>query len=316
MNENIFINIASFRDPSLAITIKSALHHADKPENLIFGVGAQYYDGEMPRLDVDKSQLRLISYNPDTRPGVVRIRYEISKLLKDEKYFYMIDSHTLFSPGWDTKAIAYLNEAKIESKSNEVILSGCGSKENIDYIENSKYFLEKRNDDGSDAEGGYLAFVSSDFPIPKTKNLTKHFHIDFSNFFTTSNFLSEVELDPISDFLFEEAYISWRAFMSGWDVYVPENGYAFQNPHAYFNIVWDNDWQKRDYLREEDKEKDNKLIVEIFEAFVFNDSSSRFSVKNPKRSTSDFWEWSKPDHIDYNVIDRAKTAKIFGHRAQ
>ena len=89
MNEKIFINIASFRDPTLGVTIKSALVNARNPENLVFGIGAQYYDGEMPSIHVDPSQLKIINYHPDTRPGVVKVRYEISKMLTDEKYFLM-----------------------------------------------------------------------------------------------------------------------------------------------------------------------------------------------------------------------------------
>ena len=47
----IFISIASFRDPELPYTIKSAIDNASNPENLHFGVVYQGLPLEMPNFD-------------------------------------------------------------------------------------------------------------------------------------------------------------------------------------------------------------------------------------------------------------------------
>lgn len=314
MNEKIFISIASYRDPSLAITIKSALHHAKNPENLVFGVAAQYYPGEMPRLDLDESQLRIIYYDPDTRPGVTKVRYEISKLVYDEKYFYIIDSHTLFIPGWDEMAIGYLKKAQDLSGHENVGLSGSGVFTEKEVFNLQKYFLDNLNEMEEVQDKAPIRFRSRDVEMYKTGDLTKHYHVDCSNFFTMSSFLTEVGLNQHSHFLFEEPYLSWRTFMSGWDVYTPRERYTNQSPQAYFNIVWNNDREKRDYLRPEDVDADAKQAPMLFEAFVFNNPENMFSIKNPKRSSNDFWELAKPPEIKINILDNVKNSSLFEHR--
>jgi hypothetical protein len=311
MNEKIFINIASYRDPSLAITIKSALQHAKNPENLVFGIGAQYYAGEMPRLDIKESQIKILYYDPDKRPGVAKVRYEISQLVTDEKYFYMIDSHTLFLPEWDVLAINYLKQAQELSDSANVVLSGCGVDTNKEAFSLPRYFLDNVEKEDLREKFAPIVFRTFNSEIFKTGSLTKHHHIDFSNFFTLSTLLTEVELNKHSHFLFEEPYLSWRAFMSGWDVYTPRERYAHQNPQAYFNIVWGNDWNKRDYLRPEDAEEEKKQAPVLFEAFVFNKPNNIFAIKNAKRSSNDFWELAKPSHIVHNVLDGVKDSGMF-----
>ena len=47
----IFISIASFRDPELEWTIKSAIDNASNPESLYFGVIYQGLPLEMPNFD-------------------------------------------------------------------------------------------------------------------------------------------------------------------------------------------------------------------------------------------------------------------------
>lgn len=314
MNEKIFINIASYRDPSLAITIKSALHHAKNPENLVFGIGAQYYPGEMPRLDLDESQQRIIHYDPDTRPGVTRVRHEISKLIKDEKYFYMIDSHTLFLPGWDEIAIGYLKKTQEFSDHSRSGLSGSGAFTEKESFHVPRYFLDNQRVDDIDNGTAPIVFRSFQGQMNKTGSLTKHYHIDCSNFFTFSTFLDDVGLNPHSHFLFEEPYLSWRAFMSGWDIYTPRDRYTHQDPHAYFNIVWDNDSHKRDYLHPRNIQEDAEQVPKLFEAYVFNDPSNIFSIKNPKRSSNDFWELVKPPHIKTNVLENVKNSRLFEHK--
>ena len=42
----IFIQVASYRDPQLIPTIKSALENAKKPNNLVFGIARQYHEDD------------------------------------------------------------------------------------------------------------------------------------------------------------------------------------------------------------------------------------------------------------------------------
>lgn len=280
MNEKIFVNIASFRDPSLVITIKSALLHADHPENLVFGVGLQYYDDEVPDLSfIKKENLRTISYDVDTRPGVVRVRYETSNLIQDEKYFYMIDSHTLFSKSWDTEFKESLKVLESLSGHDRVCLSGNGTHENQNYFRSHKYMFNPEIVAMNNNEGAYFV---------KTGDYTRSHHADCSYFFTYGKYIKEVGLDKHSMFLNEELYMSWRTFMAGWDIYVPSKRYAFQNPQAYFNIVWEGNRHKRTYTRDDNKNS-KADEVEMLMAFVYN--KGKYAIENPARTTEDFWDF-------------------------
>ncbi len=67
----IFIQIASYRDPQLVPTIKSAIETAKHPENLVFGIARQFH----PEDKFDD----LSEYSGDERFRVLDIPHEESK---------------------------------------------------------------------------------------------------------------------------------------------------------------------------------------------------------------------------------------------
>jgi hypothetical protein len=304
MNEKIFINIASYRDPSLIITIKSAILHAKYPENLVFGVAAQYYDDEFPDFNIPNSQIKVIKYNPDTAPGVVKVRYEISKLATDEKYFLMIDSHVLFLPNWDVQAKEYLKQAEVLSGHDRVCLSGTGNMHNPDETtatEISSFFFcfqfdeevasmvdhELGKTEHLERPGFYLGRYLKKEKI--VNDLSLHPNIICNNFFTYSSYLKDVGLDSQSQFLYEEPYLSWKTYISGWDLYRIKHNYLFQSNQAYFNLVWGTDPMKRKYVRP-GADSPTKDEIDMFAAMVFN-KSKNYSAKNQRRSLESFWEF-------------------------
>jgi hypothetical protein len=321
MNEKIFINIASFRDPSLIITIKSAILHAKYPENLVFGVGAQYYDDEFPDFNIPNAQIKIIKYNPDTAPGVVKVRYEISKLMTDEKYFFMIDSHVLFLPNWDVQAKEYLQKAESLSGHSRVCISGTEDMhvydttakeiksfffyfyfdEEVAAMVNHELGKTKRLEQG----GFYLERY-----LKKTKifdDLTLHPQLICNNFFTYSDYLEDVGLDSQSQFLHEEPYLSWKTYISGWDLYRIKYNYLFQYNHAYFNLVWGNDPMKRKYVRP-GADSPTKDEIDMFAAMVFN-KSKNYAAKNQRRSLESFWEFM--GELELNSFKEIQNSKEF-----
>jgi hypothetical protein len=287
MNEKIFVNIASFRDPSLIITIKSALLHAAHPENLVFGIGAQYYDNELPDFSFAESQIKVIRYNPDTAPGVVKVRYEISQLASDEKYFLMIDSHVLFVPDWDTIAKESLKELSEISGHEKVCISGTEQnwKENIPIFDSYSFGFNIHKDSVTKKSIFSLNGKIKSIEIPE--KFLRHHHVVCNNFFTYSNYLYDVGQDSYSDFLWEEPYLSWKTYVSGWDLYRTRDNFLRQDSNAYFNLVWNDDSSLRTYSRSGDS---SELEIDMFSAMIFN-KSQRYSAKNQTRSSEDFWSF-------------------------
>ncbi len=67
----IFIQVASYRDPQLIPTIKSALDNAKHPENLIFGIARQFH--------IEDGFDNLDEYRGDDRFRILDIPCEESK---------------------------------------------------------------------------------------------------------------------------------------------------------------------------------------------------------------------------------------------
>ena len=64
-DETIFIQIASYRDPELPITLKSCIENAHRPENLRFSICRQFKEGdkfdEIPLYE-DDARFKVVTY--------------------------------------------------------------------------------------------------------------------------------------------------------------------------------------------------------------------------------------------------------------
>lgn len=304
MNEKIFISIASYRDQTLPLTIKSAIVNAKNPENLVFGIGAQYYDDEMPNINLGPSQIKMISYNPDTRPGLVKIRYEISKLVTDEKYFLMIDSHVLFKKNWDVDAKEQLKKFEKISGHSRVMITSIETKEGAQEILVPSFEITLWEKDYADKEDGTrhvrvepilsvknkpCHIIDKDKKANPQSDFLLHYYVCCAVFFTYSDYLEDVGLDSRSHFLYEEPYLSWKTYVSGWDVYFVYDAFLRQYSKGYFNTIWESQYDKRIYFRPELEASDIDK-VDIVGAMIFN-KSINFSAKNERRSTESFWNF-------------------------
>ena len=98
----IFVSLASYRDPELLQTVKSAYDNADKPDEIVFGIYSQVAEGEHPDLSAYPTREVVVPYTEAKGAGYARA--EVQKLYQDEEWFLQVDAHTLFEPHWDTLA--------------------------------------------------------------------------------------------------------------------------------------------------------------------------------------------------------------------
>ena len=105
----IFISIASYQDPLLETTIKSAYYQADTPENLRFGICDQ---SSFP-LDINSisfgSQISYEHVEPSLSQGTCWARSKVQKFFNNETYYLQIDSHMQFEKGWDSYMLSYFS---------------------------------------------------------------------------------------------------------------------------------------------------------------------------------------------------------------
>jgi hypothetical protein len=291
--DKIFINIAAYRDPLLLRTLHEALDNADNPNDLIFGIGMQYEEEIYPDLSfVPQEQLRIIKYDIDNRPGVTKIRHEISSIAyNNEKYFLMIDSHTKFEMGWDT----WLKES-LDNLGEKSIISGLG------HIENGKILLAKSIVEQGRRE---LAFVRQNYLQDINDDDIGSFircpYIVCGFMFTYGSFVRDVGFDEYSQFGSEEPYLSWRAFMSGWDIYHTSYWPIVHAPDEYYEAAWGGH-ENRTFLRKESESifKIHRLVQQSL-AYVYNDYSI-YAIKNPKRQPIDWFLANGHTKSDYSKI--------------
>lgn len=106
----IFLSIASYRDPDLINTVRSAYNNATNPANIFFSVFSQAEEHEHPDLSfVD--QLRYQKAHWTESLGACWAREIANRDLVGD-YFLQIDSHSRFVLGWDEMLITAYQKAQ------------------------------------------------------------------------------------------------------------------------------------------------------------------------------------------------------------
>lgn len=292
--DKIFINIAAYRDPTITYTIKEALEKAKNPERLIFGIGLQYYDYEMPDLSfIPENQLKILNYEVDNRPGLVKIRSEISNMFTNEDYFLMIDSHSEFSNEWDKTIVDEYLELKNILKQENFVFSGLRMGKTLCADFRYAFFHD------------YPTSIWYETVGLKQWNKNKNVNgATCSSFFAPAKFLKNVGFDQHSHFLLEEPYLAWRIHMSGWNVYVPEKTIirqSFARRSKYIEYAWSNDYES-DRFESKDSESDK---VSMFISMLTN-LPGKYSIANSNIDPLTFFN----NALDFNRAVEVKH-KIF-----
>lgn len=243
----IFIQIASYRDPQLIPTIKSALENAEKPENLVFGICRQYHpeDG-FDNLDEYKSdkRFRILDIPYLESKGVCWARNQVQQLFKKEKYTLQIDSHMRFEKSWDTEYIKMIKQLQKKGHKKPLLTGYVSS------------FDPDNDPQGRVNEPWQMAFdrfipEGAVFFLPETipnwENMTEPVTSRFysAHFcFTLGEFSNEVQHDPEFYFHGEEISIAARAYTHGYDLF---------HPHKV--LIW-HEYTRKGRVKQWDDDKD------------------------------------------------------------
>jgi len=290
---SIFISIASYEDPLLIKTIKDSIDKANRPDELVFGLGLQY--ASIPDLSfLPENQKRIISWNPDVRPGVVRIRKMIRDLCKED-YFLQIDAHTTFAKGWDSGLVSDLLKIQRLENNDRIILSKQPTESRENFVSGlgvpSKFI--QHNFKNENFVHKFL-FISSDEDRDNPQEFVKTFGISAGYIFANKKWVDEVEYDKYSHAIAEERYLSWTTYMNGWDVYGNfANDYIFHNQQEAEKAFSDMGIKRYSgngakVFSSDLYEDMHNTSYEMSLAMIYNDYS-KYAIKNAKRKTDDFF---------------------------
>ena len=217
----IFITIPAYEDPQLISTIDGALANALYPERLFFCIGMQYK--ELPDISkyLNNPNFRFLFYDVETRPGVYKIRRDMSLEHSGQDYFLMIDSHMVFDKYWDATLLN--NFSSLTQKFGDRVVMSRPSTERVGITFENGHIndkpgwkvVEKNNPKNIDS-----------FLVPSVKSepwqgedFIQSYYACCHFFFTNKKFLSEVGLfDGIRSYC-EELLISVSLYMLGWNIY-------------------------------------------------------------------------------------------------
>lgn len=222
--QTIQIHIASYFDPLLLHTVRSALETADEPGRIHIAI----FDQQPVPLGWLFAQMPNVKYmcvHPRHSKGACWARSMVSSLYGGQDFVLQIDAHMHFTQGWDS---ALLREhARVVAVSPKPILSSyppafeIKSNGEIHCVHPPKgQVLVHVPNVGTELKENTPAFVFGSTWRPSNKPL-RGIHLAAGFLFAAGNFIAEVPYDPMVYFLGEEQSMSVRAFTHGWDIFHP-----------------------------------------------------------------------------------------------
>lgn len=239
----IFVSIAAFEDPALTKTIQRLLDNADNPQNISFGL-ALNYEVE-PELSQFSNTIRIVRDKDFNRPGIVRMRSEIRKLVKDETYLLSIDAHTNFAESWDTKLIADFEELRLINK-KIIISSQIGGSALQDHNLTTSWDLG--GEWGRFGIMGHQICMDDETMKVACRMVNSKY---FLNHYISCNFmfllcsdLKDIRLPGYHAFPHEEPEQSLTSFCNGFDVVAPSRhaSYIFLDHDDKYDFPYDERW--------------------------------------------------------------------------
>ena len=220
----IFIQIASFCDPQLPITIEDCIKNAKKPENLVFSIARQYNpDDNSDNLEKwkDDKRFKVINILHTESKGVCWARNLVQQQYDGEKYTLQIDSHMRFVPNWDEKMIKMLKDLQKKGH-KKPLLTGYVPSFNPDNDPAERVREPWRMVFDRFIPEGAVFFLPETIPnwkILESPVTARFYSAHFC--FTLGEFSKEVQHNPEYYFHGEEISIAVRAFTHGYDLFHP-----------------------------------------------------------------------------------------------
>lgn len=264
---SIFISVASYRDPELMRTIRSAIDNAYDSDSLVFGIVLQSLPEDIKDF-VELPNMKILKMHPKYARGAGYARSRAIELYNGEDYYLQIDSHTIFEKHWDKICIEQHDLAKSIAKNDKIILSYFPPPFHIE--SNKKISFPAKSKERPPyptkqwpmitEKGDWTAkrIELSDKEIPELSATVLAGFI-----FTTGNIINEVPYDPEISFFGEEICFAMRAWTRGWDIYSPNKIvlYHFYGREGYKKIWKDRNLRNISWKEIEEISKDKQMRV-------------------------------------------------------
>ena len=308
MEETIFIQIASYRDPELVPTLDDLLDKSTNPDNLHICIAFQYSEEDTFTKDLDK-------YRKDKRFNILDIPYKeatgacyarnlIQQQYNNETYTLQLDSHHRFVDGWDTICIDMLKDLQDKGYKKPLLTSYIPSYQpdnDPDGRVNTPWGMsfDRFTPEGVIFFLPYYMAKDITSPIP-----ARYFSAHFA--FTLGQHAIEVQHDPEYYFHGEEISLAVRSYTHGYDLFHPHKVIAF---HEYTRVgrtkQWDDDpkWGDRNVAC-------HKKMRSLLGVDGENEIKEETYGLGKHRTIEDYEIYAGIKFADRSITERAKQNKI------
>lgn len=243
----IFVSICSYRDPLLHYTLESLIENKSNRHEATYSILEQVvYKDSLEKMYPELVARPDVIYKriePQYSDGVGWARKINSFNVRDEDFFYQIDSHMLFDPNWDRYLVEDYKRGVKKSGSKKVIIDGGTKTYTLDeegvpskHIQldgittYAKYFIWTRN----------AILGVHGHHVPPTKDVIETSHLFAGNFFTHVDWLTNVGINHLSYFDGEEQLLTMTSFEAGYYMYAPTEirTYHFAGSGEYTTKQW------------------------------------------------------------------------------
>ena len=241
----IFIQIASYRDPQLNLTIKDCIENSKHPKNLVFGITNQYHPDDNFNIDEFQNDKRFRIENVlySESKGACWARNLLQQRYSGETYTLQIDSHMRFAPNWDVEMIKMIKQLQKKGH-KKPLLTGYVSSFDPDNDPEGRVQEPWRMSFDRFIPESPIFFLPE--VIPNWKSLTEPIPSRFysAHFcFTLGQFAYEVQHDKNYYFHGEEISIGVRAFTHGYDLF-----------HIHKVLIW-HEYTRKNRIKSWDDDK-------------------------------------------------------------
>jgi hypothetical protein len=296
----IFVSICSYRDPLLHYTLESLIEGKSNKHEATYSVLEQtvfedsienLYPELVARPDVFYKRI-----DPTFSDGVGWARKVNSLNVRDEDFFYQIDSHMLFDQNWDRYLVEDYKRGVKKSGSKKVIIDGATKTFTLEdevphkHIEANgvttyaQYFLW-----GRDSINGVHGHH-----IPTTTDVVPTVHLFAGNLFTHVEWLTNVGINHLSFYDGEEQLLTLSSFEAGYYMYSPTEVHCYHFAGA-------SDWPTKQWIQPiitmDEYGKRVALSVKQWTDYL---------KEVPESVLIEYYNYSGVDYIDEKIEDRKR----------
>lgn len=301
----IFINIASYRDPELGLTVEDCYKKSKNPENLFFSIVSDANDSEHPNLSfIPKNQIRYIKRDISKSSGVCSARSLAMDGSLEFEHVLLIDSHSRFVQFWDEEILSMYKKSQ-SFYGEKIIITSYPTGYGID--EYTKDYVFHNSGNLTSVKPMYdknikmlVSQINHDY-VQKNKDYgDEHFAFVGCSAFMSSYVSSLIPYDPNVYFFGEEPSMSLRAYTLGIKSIVPTKNYMYTK----YKMLSDgvdaiNNWHGRDIGHESRNLLEKMSNARLKMVFQGDKDLGVFGIKS-----SDLWEeWQSLTGIDLMSLD-------------